>query len=69
MEQYVLAFVPLLVIVTAARLGWQGVAALWPMLTFAAVMAALIVFLHRANIRRLLAGNENKIGRKKSTSV
>ena len=39
---------------------------LWPLLAFAAAMAALIVLRHRANIRRLLAGTESKIGRKKA---
>jgi glycerol-3-phosphate acyltransferase PlsY len=36
---------------------------LWPMATFAAAMCALIIFRHRANISRLLAGTENKIGK------
>jgi glycerol-3-phosphate acyltransferase PlsY len=35
---------------------------LWPMAIFAAAMCALIIFRHRANISRLLAGTENKIG-------
>ena len=39
---------------------------LWPMAAFAAVMCALIIYKHRANVSRLLAGTENKIGRKKS---
>ena len=34
----------------------------WPLGTFAAAMAALIFLRHRANIRRLLDGSENKIG-------
>jgi glycerol-3-phosphate acyltransferase PlsY len=35
---------------------------LWPMTAFAAAMCVLIIFRHRANISRLLAGTENKIG-------
>jgi len=35
-----------------------------PLLIFAAAMAALVIYLHRANIRRLVAGQENKIGRR-----
>lgn len=35
---------------------------LWPMATFAAAMAGLIIFRHRTNISRILAGTENKIG-------
>ena len=37
---------------------------LWPMALFAAAVVALIVVRHRGNIRRLLAGTENKIGPK-----
>jgi len=51
------AFVPLFV---AFNLGSLG--KVWPMGAFAAVMVALIVYRHRGNIRRLLAGKENKIG-------
>ena len=36
---------------------------LWPMPAFAAPMAALIIFRHCTNIRRLLPGAENRIGR------
>ncbi len=35
----------------------------WPLGTFAVAMVALILLRHRANISRLLAGTENKIGR------
>jgi glycerol-3-phosphate acyltransferase PlsY len=40
----------------------QEVRQLWPLATFAAMMVALIIVRHRSNIRRLLAGTENKIG-------
>ncbi|MBC7187023.1 MAG: glycerol-3-phosphate 1-O-acyltransferase PlsY [Calditrichaeota bacterium] len=41
----------------------------WPvdayLLVFAALVAALIVFAHRSNIRRLMAGTENRFGSKR----
>ena len=55
------AFVGLFVALNFADLG-----RLWPLGTFAAAMAALIIFRHRTNIARLLAGTENKIGRGES---
>lgn len=54
------AFVPLLA-GFAAVLGW-GTAGLWPFMAFGGAMAGLILLRHRANIRRLLAGRENRIG-------
>ena len=39
----------------AAALGYP-----WPVIAFAGAAAAAIVVLHRANIRRLLAGTENR---------
>ncbi len=56
-----LAFVPLL-----AVFNRRVLAELWPLLGFAAVVAVLIVFRHRSNIRRLLNGTENKIARRKT---
>ena len=44
---------------------------LWPLGSFAGVMSLLIVYLHRSNIKRLLAGTESKINirsSKKNTS-
>jgi glycerol-3-phosphate acyltransferase PlsY len=38
----------------------------WPVLAFAAAIAVLVVVRHRANIGRLLAGTENRVGRKKA---
>jgi glycerol-3-phosphate acyltransferase PlsY len=35
-----------------------------PLVWLFAALAALIVFLHRANIRRLLEGTENRFGRR-----
>jgi len=34
---------------------------LWPLGSFAAIVAVLIIYLHRSNIRRLLAGTESKV--------
>ncbi|MBF6598951.1 MAG: glycerol-3-phosphate 1-O-acyltransferase PlsY [Dehalococcoidia bacterium] len=48
-----------LVFIVLAALGISP----WPYAAYAAASAALIVWKHRANIRRLLAGTEPKIGR------
>ncbi len=37
-------------------------ARIWPLLVFAAVMAALVVWRHRSNVARLLKGTESRIG-------
>lgn len=42
---------------------------LWPLQAAAVVMSLLIVVKHRANIQRLLQGNENKIGSKPSITA
>jgi glycerol-3-phosphate acyltransferase PlsY len=55
------AFLPLFAAFNCARF-----AALWPLATFIAAMAALILVRHRANIARLLAGTENKIGARRA---
>jgi len=52
-----LCFVPLFL-----AFRWSEAAGLWPLLVFALAMVALIVFRHRTNISRLLAGKESKIG-------
>ncbi len=57
-----IAFVPLVLLFALLR-GEGGVGRLWPLTAFAAAMAALIILRHRGNIRRLLAGTENRIGR------
>ncbi|MGQ9651893.1 MAG: glycerol-3-phosphate 1-O-acyltransferase PlsY [Phycisphaerae bacterium] len=41
---------------------WGGFSALWPLHVFGIVIAALVVYRHRSNIRRLLAGTEPRIG-------
>lgn len=50
----------------SAPLLYPDARALW---TAAAVTAAFIVFTHRANVRRLLAGTENRFGRKKEETA
>ncbi len=52
------AFLPLF-----AAFHWGQLGQLWPLCIFAAGMMALIILRHRGNIRRLLAGTENKITR------
>lgn len=41
---------------------WGGLGDLWPLHVFCAVIAILVVYRHRTNISRLLAGTEQKIG-------
>lgn len=41
---------------------WPIFGAQWPLLAFAATVAVLIVYKHRGNVRRLLAGTENRLG-------
>jgi glycerol-3-phosphate acyltransferase PlsY len=43
---------------------WRAPGAQVPLLGFAVLVPALIVLTHRSNIRRLLAGTENRIGRR-----
>jgi glycerol-3-phosphate acyltransferase PlsY len=59
-----LAFLPIFVAVNVWTIGWDATLQLWPMGAFAAVMGALVIFRHRTNVKRLLAGTENKIGKK-----
>ncbi|MCK4602861.1 MAG: glycerol-3-phosphate 1-O-acyltransferase PlsY, partial [Phycisphaerae bacterium] len=58
------AFLPLFV-----ALNYWRLAQLLPLGAFAAAMIVLIIFRHRGNIRRLLAGSENKIGKKRDTDA
>jgi glycerol-3-phosphate acyltransferase PlsY len=41
--------------VAAALLGYS-----WPVIVFASLAAAAVIFLHRANVKRLLRGEENR---------
>lgn len=42
--------------------AWPGPGQLWPLHLFGVLIALLVVYRHRANIGRLLAGTEPKIG-------
>ena len=55
---------PLLFLATARLAGWT-VSDMLPLLTFAILMALLVILRHRANLRRLLRGQENKIARRR----
>ncbi len=61
------AFAPLFV--GYCLLKGQSPQQMWPLLVFAVAMAALIIFRHRTNIRRLLAGTESKIGTRKEPAA
>ena len=41
---------------------WGTAGQLWPMYLFSLILAALVIYRHRGNVKRLLAGNESKIG-------
>lgn len=53
---------PILVVV----FNWRFIGSVWLLAVLAAVMCGLLIVRHRSNIRRLLAGTENKIGQKKA---
>lgn len=55
--------------VAIALLGDPWTPEHWPMTVFALLVAALILLRHRSNIRRLLSGNEAKIGERPSNQV
>ncbi len=50
----------LMVILTAVLDNWRF-DILWPLILMAFVLCSLVIFLHRANIKRLLAGTEHKV--------
>jgi glycerol-3-phosphate acyltransferase PlsY len=55
---------PVFYLVTALLRGWRPFGPQSPLLIFATLMAALIVYKHRGNITRLRAGTENRFDRK-----
>ena len=57
-----LLFLPIFLIVAIIAIGVDATLDLYPQITFAAVISLLIVFKHRTNIRRLIAGEENRMG-------
>jgi glycerol-3-phosphate acyltransferase PlsY len=53
-----------LMIAMAVKANWE-LAHLWPLVVAATVIPLLVILLHRSNIKRLLAGTENRIRRRK----
>ena len=60
------AFPLILIIFTAAFPAWRF-ESLWPLITAAVILGALVIFLHRRNIKRLIAGTEHKVLQKKAS--
>ena len=50
------------VIAYVQQASWGSFGRLWPLQLFSVVLAALVVYRHRSNIRRLAAGVELKVG-------
>lgn len=55
---------PLLYLLLAQAMHWPVFGNQLPLLIFAVLIAAMIVYKHRSNIRRLLTGTENKFVKK-----
>lgn len=49
--------------------GQWGMSHIWPLVIFGCAMPLLVVWRHRTNIARLIAGTESKIGRRSSQSA
>lgn len=58
---------PLILAICAAIAGWQF-ENIWPLLAAAVVLAILIVWRHRENIKRIIDGCESKVLQKKGPS-
>ncbi len=54
--------IPLLLVAWRASLGTDQLAASWPFLVLTALLAAGVIYKHRANLARVRAGTENKVG-------
>jgi glycerol-3-phosphate acyltransferase PlsY len=54
------AFPIIMLIFTASLESWR-IEVLWPLVVVAVILPALVIFLHRKNIQRLLAGTESKV--------
>ena len=61
-----LAFLPAFFAINSYKIGLDKVTELKPLIVFASIMIALVIFRHISNIKRLIKGTENKIGSKKS---
>jgi glycerol-3-phosphate acyltransferase PlsY len=55
------AFVLAYVGIALAR-GWPLFGEQWPLLFFACLVTAMIIYKHRGNLARLRAGTENRFG-------
>ena len=58
------AFPFIMIALTAGLKDWHF-NVLWPLFLASVVLCSLVIFLHRANIKRILAGTENRIFQKK----
>ncbi|MCD4831510.1 MAG: glycerol-3-phosphate 1-O-acyltransferase PlsY [Anaerohalosphaeraceae bacterium] len=52
---------PLILLVFTAVLDEWYISTIWPLIVTAFILGALVIVLHRKNIKRLINGNENKI--------
>lgn len=52
-------------VVTLSIVFYNDTALLWPQAVLSIIMGAIVFIKHKDNIKRLIAGNENKIGGKK----
>lgn len=57
---------PVLFAAAAHLARWGSAEHLWPLYAFSVILAALVIYRHRSNIKRLLAGTESKIGASRS---
>jgi len=62
------AFPIALVLVIALIPAWD-IANLWPLLTAAVAIPIMVIVRHRENIKRLIAGTENRVFQKRNQSV
>ena len=57
-------FFPIAYIAVGVGMGWRVFGAQWPLLAFAIVVPAMIIYKHRGNIARLRAGTENRFAKR-----
>jgi len=58
------AFFPIAYVIVGLARGWPVTGKQWPLLAFAILIPALIVYKHRGNIARLRAGTENRFAKR-----
>jgi glycerol-3-phosphate acyltransferase PlsY len=59
---------PVAYVLLGLALGWPVLGVQWPLLAFAVLVAALIVYKHRGNLARLRAGTEPRFERRPGTN-